>query len=81
MSEDDWYYLDVETAFAQGILADEGTAFRPEDNITREEMAVLLVKALGYSGAGGAMGGPVGLPFSDVSLNRATSPWPMISAW
>ena len=42
-----WAYSYVETALAHGVM-DAGGAFRPEDYISREEMAVMLVRALGY---------------------------------
>lgn len=41
-----WYFSDVNTLAAHGAV--DGNTFRPEDNITRREMAVMLVKALGY---------------------------------
>ena len=43
-----WAYSYVETALAHGVM-DAGGAFRPEDYISREEMAVMLVRALGIS--------------------------------
>jgi len=42
-----WYYSAVEAAHAEGVT-DETAKFRPSDPITREEMAVMLVRALGY---------------------------------
>ncbi len=41
-----WYYDDVNTIASHGVCSD--SSFRPNDNITRREMAVMLVKALGY---------------------------------
>ena len=38
-----WAYSYVETALAHGVM-DAGGAFRPEDYISREEMAVMLVR-------------------------------------
>lgn len=43
-----WCWAQVETALAHGVM-DAGAAFRPTDPITREEMAVMLVRALGYA--------------------------------
>lgn len=43
-----WYYDDVETAVAHGAVLRDSASFRPEEYITREEMAVMLVRALGY---------------------------------
>ena len=43
---DKWYYDDINTLAEHGICDDQ--QFRPNDDITRREMAVMLVKALGY---------------------------------
>lgn len=44
----EWYYPYIETAYRHGVIPEGLTAFRPEDPITREEMAVMLVNTLGY---------------------------------
>lgn len=44
VSEDDWYASSVEAAYAAGIVAGDGGYFRPNDNITRQEMAVILMR-------------------------------------
>lgn len=44
-----WYAAAVETAVAEGAVPTYTGAFRPTDPITREEMVVMLVRALGYS--------------------------------
>ncbi len=44
---DAWYFSAVETLCANGAV-DAGGNFRPEENITREEMAVMLVRSLDY---------------------------------
>ena len=46
-----WYYGTVEGAYAAGLINgyEDGT-FRPEQEITREEMAALIVRALKYAG-------------------------------
>lgn len=42
-----WAYKYVETAFSQGIVAGISTTeFRPNDKITREQMAIIYVRAL-----------------------------------
>ena len=46
---ENWYYEYVETAALNGAI-DKGGFFNPENNITREEMAVIIINALGYSG-------------------------------
>jgi spore germination protein YaaH len=65
-----WYYGDIETAVKNGAVPAEGGKFRPGDAITREEMAVMLVRGLGYSTLAGSLKS-VTLPFSDVSANAA----------
>jgi len=64
-----WYYAAVETAHANGALPSYATTFRPEDPVTREEMASMLVRGLGYSTLAGQMA-EIDLPFHDVSSNR-----------
>ena len=44
VSEDDWYASSVEAAYAAGIVAGDNGYFRPNDNITRQEMAVILMR-------------------------------------
>ena len=48
MDVNQWYFKSVETAAQHGALDGSAQNFRPNDNITREEMAVMLVKGLGY---------------------------------
>lgn len=43
---DSWYTGAINTLAANDVVS--GSTFRPEDNITRGEMAVMLIKALGY---------------------------------
>ncbi|QZA33283.1 MULTISPECIES: S-layer homology domain-containing protein [Hydrogenibacillus] len=42
-----WYRDVVATAYRHGLMAGDGQTFRPNAPITREEMAVVLVNALG----------------------------------
>ena len=63
-----WAYSYVETALAHGVM-DAGGAFRPEDYISREEMAVMLVRALGYGTLAQSLSG-LELPFDDITDNR-----------
>lgn len=63
-----WYYNDVMTASAMGALGNENS-FRPNDNITREEIAVMLVRALGYDELAKEFSDTY-LPFNDVSSNK-----------
>lgn len=64
-----WYYPEVETALAHGVLTDEGDRFRPEEPITRQEMAELLVKALGF-GELAEWADSLECPFSDVTEGK-----------
>ena len=64
-----WFYSAVETAHANGALPTYATTFRPKDYITREEMASMLIRALGYSALAGKMSAAQ-LPFTDISSNR-----------
>lgn len=58
----------IEAALAHGAL-EPGGAFRPDAPITREEMAVMLVRALDYDQLAATMA-DVSLPFPDVSTHR-----------
>ena len=63
-----WHYPYIETALARGAL-ERAVSFRPDDPISREEMAIMLVRALGYDQLAQA-GYDFDLPFSDVTENR-----------
>ena len=61
-----WYYSAIETAYAHGALTGESRQCRPNDAITREEMAKMTVRALGLAVLSGAAADDC--PFSDVSV-------------
>jgi len=42
-----WYYPYVETAAAHGVVKGENGLFRPNDPVTRQEMAAMVVRAMG----------------------------------
>ena len=63
-----WYFSAVETAYAHGAITRQTENFRPHDPITREEMAVMLVRALGW-GAIAGLAQDLPMPFTDVSTN------------
>ena len=65
---DFWCYGAVEAAVASGALSTESDTFRPGDAITREELAVLLVRALGYDPIAG-LAQDLATPFRDVRTN------------
>ena len=46
VAQGDWFYGSVEEAVYAGIVKGYGSTFKPDDPITREEMAVILVNAL-----------------------------------
>ena len=63
-----WYYSAVETAYANGAITRQSDTFRPADSITREEMAAMLVRALGYGTIAG-LAQEVSAPFTDTTTN------------
>lgn len=63
-----WFYPFVETAVANDVV-DSGGAFRPGDPITRAEMAVMIVRALGYHSLADSVASQ-GSPFADVTANQ-----------
>ena len=65
---DAWCYGAVEAAVACGALSSQSGTFRPGDAITREELAVLLVRALGYETIA-ALAQDLATPFRDVRTN------------
>ncbi len=64
-----WYYGAIEEAFARGVLTRQSTLCRPDEPITREEMAVMTVRALGYTTLAGIVSTQE-CPFTDVSANQ-----------
>lgn len=64
-----WYYSAVETACANGAVTRQSSRFRPADPVTREEMAVALIRALGYTTLAGIDQG-MACPFRDVESNK-----------
>lgn len=65
---DSWYYIPALTAAKHGIF-EEGEQLRPEDPITREEMAVMLIRALGYDELARSCD-DLDNPFTDVRMNK-----------
>ena len=66
VTSDAWYYPYIETAAANDVL-DAGGAFHPDQPISREEMAIMFVRALGLKEAAKQN---VSLPFTDVVSNQ-----------
>lgn len=69
VTADRWFYRYVETAKAHGAIAVSDHAFRPTDDITREDMAAMLVRGLGYTSLAGVASGYES-PFSDITSNK-----------
>lgn len=64
-----WYFTYVETALKNGVITVDSTKkFRPEAYITREEMAVMIVRSMGYDKLAQKLT-YLGKPFPDVSTN------------
>lgn len=63
----DWFYTYIETAVKNGAVP-PGGSFRPLEAISREDMAVMLVRALGYETLSSQVES-FGSPFSDLSGN------------
>ena len=63
-----WYAGAVQAAYAHGAVTSQRTEFRPNDPITREELAVMLVRALGYGTIAG-LAQDLPCAFQDVTTN------------
>jgi len=50
VTRDKWYYGSVEAAAEAGLVLGYEGYFRPEDNINRQEMAAMIVRAMKYDG-------------------------------
>ena len=57
VAEGAWYASNVNAAAAGGLITGYDGAFRPEDLITREEMAVIIAKAYTFLGKTAEKGG------------------------
>lgn len=68
VSKGDWYYPYIETALSHNVM-DKTSAFQPKTAITREEAAVMFVRALGLSAAA-KLEEASSLPFTDVKTNK-----------
>jgi len=64
-----WYYIPVETALANGAITTDSPYFRPMEPATREEMAVMLVRCLGYDSLARSLNN-LETPFHDVKNNK-----------
>lgn len=60
-----WYAGAVEAAYAHGAITRQTDTFRPREAITREELTVMLMRALGYGTIAG-LAQDLPMPFTDV---------------
>lgn len=63
-----WYAGAVAAAYTHGALTRQSASFRPDEPITREELAVMLVRAMGYGTLAG-LAQDLAQPFRDVTTN------------
>ncbi|HPC99981.1 MAG TPA: S-layer homology domain-containing protein, partial [Acetivibrio sp.] len=63
-----WYYAPVETALKHGTILKDTERFRPDDPINREEMAIMIVRTLGYNSLAGQINNSKS-SFDDVTEN------------
>lgn len=64
-----WYFQSVETAVTHGAIDTDTQYFRPNEAITRAEMAVMLIKGLGYDNLV-ETAAQTASPFSDVTEEK-----------
>lgn len=68
VAADAWYAGALQAAYDHGAVTRQSGSFRPSDPITREELAVMLVRALGYGNIAG-LAQEDAVPFTDVTTN------------
>ena len=68
VASDAWYAGAIGAAYEHGAITNQREMFRPADSLTREELAVMLVRALGYDGISG-LNQNLSNPFTDVTTN------------
>lgn len=64
-----WYYTAVETALANGAIPAASKSFQPNADLTRQEMASMLVRSLGYASLAGTLS-TYSSPFTDVKVSK-----------
>lgn len=69
VEKDRWFYDEVETAVANDAIAVTTKNFRPTEELSRSDMAAMLMRALGYTSLAGAVSNSA-CPFTDVTTNR-----------
>lgn len=66
-----YFYSDIETALANGAILKDTELYRPNEPITRSEIAVMLVRALGYDSLARQQLSSLASPYTDVAQNSA----------
>lgn len=51
-----WYYAPIAAAYSRGLVSGDGDAFRPNDAVTRQDMAVMMYRFAAAAGAETASG-------------------------
>ena len=64
-----WYEPALRACYEHGAVTRQTDSFRPADAVTREELAVMLLRAMGYGSMTGFFSKSA-LPFRDVTTNR-----------
>lgn len=68
MDKSKWYYPYIETALEHGVILNYAENFRPVEPITREEMAIMIVRTLGYDSLSNQLA-CLSNPFEDIEQN------------
>jgi spore germination protein YaaH len=68
LDKNKWYYEYIETAVQHGVVLKDEPLFRPDDDITREDMAIMIARSLGYDALGKKLDF-LEKPFADVVEN------------
>lgn len=66
--ENAWYAGALRSAYVNGAVTGQSREFRPADPITREELAVMLIRALGYAAVSG-VAQELPRTFTDIDTN------------
>lgn len=66
--QDRWYYGYVEAAVKAGLVNGAGNKFLPEAKISRQEIAIILVRALGRDGEAVSLKARIATEFADDQL-------------
>ena len=62
------FYGSIETALLHGVIKKDSDRFRTEDPITREEIAIMIVRTLGYDTLANQLNA-LDKPFNDITQN------------